>query len=65
MQDIIEKLHNLLLKLNVLCGGCHPCLLQFLHKKFHGSHRVSIALRILNDYSLINKKLHHFIMQSK
>lgn len=40
LYEIVDKLHNLLTKLNALCGGCHPCLLQFLHTKFHVSHRV-------------------------
>ncbi|XP_008212677.1 protein SERAC1 [Nasonia vitripennis] len=38
LYEIVDKLHNLLIKLNALCGGCHPCLLQFLHK-FQISHR--------------------------
>ncbi|KAL7303931.1 hypothetical protein TKK_0004049 [Trichogramma kaykai] len=39
--DIVESLHDLLKKLNALCAGCHPCLLQFLHKKFQNLNRDS------------------------
>lgn len=42
LQDVIEKVHHLLLYLNTLCNNTHPCLLQFLNKKFKDSQRVSI-----------------------
>ncbi|KAF7390170.1 hypothetical protein HZH68_012027 [Vespula germanica] len=34
LHDIIEKVHDMLLHLNSLCNKLHPCLTQFLHKKF-------------------------------
>ncbi|XP_058803275.1 protein SERAC1 [Phymastichus coffea] len=39
LYEIIEQLHDLLSKLNVLSRGMHPCLLQYLHKNFQSSHR--------------------------
>ncbi|XP_014212243.1 protein SERAC1-like [Copidosoma floridanum] len=39
LNDVGEAIYNLLMKLNALCGGCHPCLLQFLHEKFQNSQR--------------------------
>ncbi|XP_046831134.1 protein SERAC1 [Vespa crabro] len=34
LHDVIEKVHNMLLHLNSLCNKLHPCLTQFLQKKF-------------------------------
>ncbi|XP_014602802.1 PREDICTED: protein SERAC1-like [Polistes canadensis] len=34
LHDVIEKVHNMLLHLNSLCDKLHPCLTQFLYKKF-------------------------------
>lgn len=53
LQEVIEQLHDLLLKLNVLSRGMHPCLLQYLHKKFQGSHRVSSFTIYHENISLI------------
>ncbi|XP_015598964.1 protein SERAC1 isoform X2 [Cephus cinctus] len=39
LYDVIENLHYLLLDLDSLCQSCHPCLTQFLNKKFHDTHR--------------------------
>ncbi|XP_054013372.1 protein SERAC1 [Hylaeus anthracinus] len=39
LYDVIEKIHILLLYLNKLSENTHPCLIQFLNKKFRDSHR--------------------------
>ncbi|XP_076248337.1 protein SERAC1 [Calliopsis andreniformis] len=39
LYDVIEKVHYLLLYLNTLSDNTHPCLIQFLNKKFRDSHR--------------------------
>lgn len=41
LKDLIEYLHLLMIKMDTMCDSCHPCLVQFLNKKFHDSHRVS------------------------
>jgi len=42
LQDVLEKVHSLLLSLNALSGNTHLCLTQFLSKMFKDSQRVSI-----------------------
>ncbi|XP_076666289.1 protein SERAC1 isoform X2 [Andrena cerasifolii] len=44
LYDIIEKVHALLLYLNTVCNNTHPCLTQFLNKKFRDSHRDGLIL---------------------
>ncbi|XP_078052257.1 protein SERAC1 isoform X3 [Augochlora pura] len=39
LYDIIEKVHYLLLHLNTVSKNTHPCLIQFLNKKFRDSQR--------------------------
>ncbi|KAL0099697.1 hypothetical protein PUN28_019834 [Cardiocondyla obscurior] len=39
LNDVLEKIHLLLLNLNSLCGNTHLCLTQFLSKMFKDSHR--------------------------
>ncbi|KAK2576698.1 hypothetical protein KPH14_005359 [Odynerus spinipes] len=39
LHDVIQKVHDMLLHLNSLCDKLHPCLTQFLHKKFGDSFR--------------------------
>ncbi|XP_011506367.1 PREDICTED: protein SERAC1 isoform X2 [Ceratosolen solmsi marchali] len=34
IHEIVEKVHSLLIKLNTRCEGIHPCLLNFINKKF-------------------------------
>ncbi|XP_017795657.1 PREDICTED: protein SERAC1 [Habropoda laboriosa] len=34
LHDVIEKVHQLLVYLSSLCKNTHPCLIQFLNKKF-------------------------------
>ena len=44
LYDVIEKVHALLLYLNTVCDNTHPCLTQFLNKKFRDSHRDGLIL---------------------
>ncbi|KYM95025.1 Protein SERAC1 [Cyphomyrmex costatus] len=39
LDDVLEKVHSLLLNLNALCDNTHLCLTQFLSKMFKDSHR--------------------------
>lgn len=39
LHDVIEKVHSMLLHLHLLCDKLHPCLTQFLYKKFGDSFR--------------------------
>lgn len=39
LYEVIEKVHHLLLRLNALSKNTHPCLAQFLNKKFRDSLR--------------------------
>ncbi|XP_025993627.2 protein SERAC1 isoform X3 [Solenopsis invicta] len=39
LNDVLEKVHTLLLSLHALCGNTHLCLSQFLSKMFKDSHR--------------------------
>ncbi|XP_011066797.1 PREDICTED: protein SERAC1 isoform X2 [Acromyrmex echinatior] len=39
LDDVLEKIHSLLLNLNALCDNTHLCLTQFLSKMFKNSHR--------------------------
>ncbi|XP_076619639.1 protein SERAC1 [Colletes latitarsis] len=48
LYDVIEKVHYFLLYLNTLCQNTHPCLIQFLNKKFKDSHRDGLIF----DYDL-------------
>ncbi|CAK9797149.1 Protein SERAC1 [Anthophora quadrimaculata] len=44
LHEVIEKVHQLLLYLNSLCKNTHPCLSQFLNKKFKDIHSESLIL---------------------
>ncbi|XP_012055483.1 PREDICTED: protein SERAC1 [Atta cephalotes] len=39
LDEVLEKVHSLLLNLNALCDNTHLCLTQFLSKMFKDSHR--------------------------
>ncbi|OAD56460.1 Protein SERAC1 [Eufriesea mexicana] len=49
-QDVLEKVHQLLLYLNSLCRNTHPCLTQFLNKNFKDTPSDSLIL----DHDLTN-----------
>ncbi|XP_017887632.1 protein SERAC1-like isoform X3 [Ceratina calcarata] len=50
LHDVIEKVHQLLLYLNASCENTHPCLTQFLNKKFKDTPSDSLIL----DHDLTN-----------
>ncbi|XP_034181766.2 protein SERAC1 [Osmia lignaria lignaria] len=44
LHDVIERIHQLLLELSRLCEHTHPCLIQFLNKKFKDTYSDSMIL---------------------
>ncbi|XP_033221806.1 protein SERAC1 isoform X2 [Belonocnema kinseyi] len=50
LYDLIEELHQLLSKLEKSSQSCHPCLTQFLNKKFKDFHREGLIF----DHDLVS-----------
>ncbi|XP_051172225.1 protein SERAC1 isoform X2 [Leptopilina boulardi] len=48
--DLIERAHKILLKLDNLCHSCHPCLKQFINRKFKDFHREGLIF----DHDLVS-----------
>ncbi|CAL7936144.1 unnamed protein product [Xylocopa violacea] len=50
LHDVMEKMHQMLLYLSAVCENTHPCLIQFLNKKFKDTPSDSLIL----DHDLTN-----------
>lgn len=48
--ELIERTHTILVKLDNLCQSCHPCLKQFIDRKFKDFHREGLIF----DHDLVS-----------